>query len=264
VENADSRQSPDSPIAQPRQQWRARLIGYVKRYLHERKSKKETESPADRAARRTATATVWIAVFTVVLAIVGGVTLYEVVTGGNDTHTLAVAAIAANRAWLAPDIMNLMSALEAGLPVKYSIHIINTGKEPALGMVWNVKPIGVPYIDPTNPNTIEMERNVTCDGLEPRPYDGMVLYPVGGTNFWVPLYVPDTTDNQQLIREVLNKTKSLVIDGCFAYRTGGGKHTSAFRFFLRDVSGKSFVADKNGNMVPAWKFNVTLTGNEAN
>jgi hypothetical protein len=46
-----------------------RFIQYIKRKLHERRAKKQRETPADRAARRTANATVYIAILTV--AIVG-------------------------------------------------------------------------------------------------------------------------------------------------------------------------------------------------
>jgi hypothetical protein len=66
-------------------------ISYIKRKFHERKAKYEAEIPTDKAARRTATATVWIAVFTVLLAIVGAITVHEVIEGGTDTHLLAVA-----------------------------------------------------------------------------------------------------------------------------------------------------------------------------
>jgi hypothetical protein len=48
--------------------------------------------PEEKAAWRTASATVWIAIFTVALTIVGAITLYEVVTGSSDTHDLAEAA----------------------------------------------------------------------------------------------------------------------------------------------------------------------------
>ncbi len=172
------------------------------------------------------------------------------------------ARIAEERAWIAPVSMILESALENGLPVRYQIRIVNPGKEPALGVVWKATPIGVPYIQPTSEP--DARRNTTCDGLEPPPSNGVVLYPSTEVNFWVPLDVPDTTENRQLIREVLNKSESLVIDGCFAYRTGGGKHTSSFRFFLRDIPGKpSYIRDKDGNLTPAWNFNVNPTGNEA-
>ena len=63
------------------------------------KNKEENETPSDRAARRTATATVWIALFTLVLAALSLGTLWilkrqlkEMHDGGTDTHNLATAA----------------------------------------------------------------------------------------------------------------------------------------------------------------------------
>jgi hypothetical protein len=67
-------------------------ISYVKRKLHERRAEYEAQTFEEKAAWRTANATVWIALFTVVMAAVGSLTLYEVVEGGNDTHILAEAA----------------------------------------------------------------------------------------------------------------------------------------------------------------------------
>ena len=68
-------------------------ISEIKRKLHERTAKHENETAPDKAARRTADATVWIAIFTVVLAIVSGITLFEVWQGGADTAKLAQAAV---------------------------------------------------------------------------------------------------------------------------------------------------------------------------
>lgn len=67
-------------------------ISKIKRKLHERKAKHENETTEQRAARVTATATAWIAWFTVILAAASLLTLYEVVEGGKDTHVLAEAA----------------------------------------------------------------------------------------------------------------------------------------------------------------------------
>lgn len=67
-------------------------LAHLKRKFHERRAKYEDQTPEEKAAWRTANATVWIAVFTIVLAFVGGFTLYEVIAGGNDTKTLAEAA----------------------------------------------------------------------------------------------------------------------------------------------------------------------------
>lgn len=93
MEENKARQDADPKVEQPRNSWWARLVGYVKRKRHERKTKKKQETPVDRAARRTANATVWIAAFTVVMALVAVGTLYEIVDGGSDTHDLARAAM---------------------------------------------------------------------------------------------------------------------------------------------------------------------------
>lgn len=92
MDNTENGQNTNPQRAELREPWRYRLIAYIERKLHERTANKKEESAADRVARRTANATVWIAIFTVVLAVVGGLTLIEVISGGSDTHDLAIAA----------------------------------------------------------------------------------------------------------------------------------------------------------------------------
>jgi hypothetical protein len=65
---------------------------YIKRKVHKRAAKCKEETPIDKAARRTATATVWMAVFTCLLLLVTAGTYIEIKTGSADTHDLAVAA----------------------------------------------------------------------------------------------------------------------------------------------------------------------------
>ena len=96
MENTSDSAQPAEKIKRPRRTWRARLVGYIKRKLHKRRTQKKAESPTDRAARRTANATIWMAIFTVILAGVSGGTLfilkgqlYEMHGGGIDTHNLA-------------------------------------------------------------------------------------------------------------------------------------------------------------------------------
>jgi hypothetical protein len=173
------------------------------------------------------------------------------------------ARIAEERAWIDPESMVLGSALENGLPVKYQIRIVNPGKEPAIGVVWKATPVSVPYIERnSNFDINKIGRNAACDGLISTAPDGTVLYPQSGVNFWLPLDIPNTVENRQLIKDVLNKKKSLVIDGCFAYTTIGEKHLSWFRFFLRDLPNvSSYVLNGTGQSTPAWNFNEMSTGN---
>jgi hypothetical protein len=189
--------------------------------------------------------------------------LEEIHSGSADTHKLANAAVTANRAWVAPEQMVLESPIETGLPLKYRIRIVNPGKEPGLGSMWNVRAFGVPYIRETG-EMLNFGPNNTCVGIKLNPKSGVVLYPTGSTDFWIPLRISDSPRNRSLLQAVAQKQKSLVIEGCIAYLTDGERHTSRFRFFLRDVPGPSFIVDKNGNKAAAWNFNATLDGNDAN
>jgi hypothetical protein len=99
VENTGIPASTDTPEAQRRDTWRIRLIRFAKRKLDERAAKKVEEPPTDKAAKVTANATVWIAIFTFVSVGVSVGTflilkgqLKEMHDGGVDTHNLAQAA----------------------------------------------------------------------------------------------------------------------------------------------------------------------------
>jgi hypothetical protein len=187
----------------------------------------------------------------------------EIHQSGVDTRKIAKAAIATNRAWIAPNSINLFSSLESGTPLKFQIGALNLGREPALGVVYNIQSYGVPYI-PEDAVSINFGPNITCKGLEPTPRDGIVFYPIQA-KMLVPQIIPDTLEKRQLIEAVMNRKESLVIDGCFAYRTVGEVHTSMFRYFLRDRPGiSSFTPEMPRKPSTAWQFNVTLTGNEAN
>jgi hypothetical protein len=74
-------------------------IRYIKRKIQERAAKKKEETAADKAARITAAATKWMAIFTFILVLVTLGTLLvlrsqlrEMQSGGKDTHDLADAA----------------------------------------------------------------------------------------------------------------------------------------------------------------------------
>lgn len=69
-----------------------RFVHYAIREARKRKSEKKPESAADKAARRTANATIAIAFLTLVIAIVSYFQWQEIHSGGKDTHDLAVAA----------------------------------------------------------------------------------------------------------------------------------------------------------------------------
>ena len=96
--NENESGNPSPEVEAPRHNWWIRLIGYAKRKINERAAKKKNETPADKAARRTAVATIWMAIFTCILAVTSGLTIWilknqlkEMHEGGIDTHALAEA-----------------------------------------------------------------------------------------------------------------------------------------------------------------------------
>ena len=77
----------------------ALFTGYVTGKVRGYTEAKAGESPTDRAARFTATATIWMAIFTLCLVAANGLTIWvlrnqlsEMHSGGIDTHSLADAA----------------------------------------------------------------------------------------------------------------------------------------------------------------------------
>jgi hypothetical protein len=99
LEHKSESGNPDAVVeAHCENRW-VRFVGYIKRKANERRTKKQNEIPTDKAARRTAVATIWMAIFTFVLASTSGFTIWilknqlrEMHEGGLDTHTLAQAA----------------------------------------------------------------------------------------------------------------------------------------------------------------------------
>ena len=98
--DAQNGRKANTPIKAPsaRRGW-TRFVSNVKSEMHKRRAKEQEESSMDRAARRTATATIWMAVFTVILAATSIGTAWilknqlgEMHEGGIDTHNLATAA----------------------------------------------------------------------------------------------------------------------------------------------------------------------------
>jgi hypothetical protein len=184
--------------------------------------------------------------------------------GAADTHSLAEAAVVSSRAWIAPIQVILETPIESGPPVRYQLQIVNPGREPAIGAVWRTIPYGVPYVqERSEPNEPDLPPNNTCSGLIPNPTRGYVLYPEVPVKFWTGFTIENSAGNRSLLRRVQDRKATLIIDGCVAYIASGARHTSEFRFLLRDAPGPSMVLGKDG-MIPGWNFNPALTGNQAN
>jgi hypothetical protein len=178
------------------------------------------------------------------------------------------ATIEANRAWVG------IYRADHGIPIAtkpmyIQLTLVNTGRQPALRGSWGFKIYSVNHIPEDN-------RTFTADSALPRndACDGVHLFPVGeGTSIWHTLfhtpdpgnandprlgpveisYVSDSSA-QADIDAALTRSKSLIVDACFVYWSGGQRRQTSARFLLRD---------RNGAPPSDWGFNQIPSGNSA-
>lgn len=169
MKNAEKPASSSAPMTKPRDGWWTRFIRYAKRRMDERAAKKKNEPAVDRAARVTAKATAWIALFTFVSIAVSGGTLWilsgqlkEMHEGGVDIHTNAYRDL---RPYVQVTKFDFAGDVFKGEAIKGKASIINSGRTPAINVNGcadiALKPNGDPMTDdfpcpaPNNPKRID-------------------------------------------------------------------------------------------------------------
>jgi hypothetical protein len=113
--------------------WWARLIYDIKSQLHKGEAERKEENPQDRSSRRTANATVWIAVVTAAMTLFSGLTLLEIYWGGADTHKLAESTLAATRAWVVVHGTGFGFTKDKNFPTGRVV-LADSGESPAFGV----------------------------------------------------------------------------------------------------------------------------------
>jgi len=137
----------------------------------------------------------------------------------------------ARRAWLAPQSARSDKAPAVGRTFEVSVLTQNSGAEPAVDIFADAAPFAVALSDAGSPSVDRSIRDALNHCLATKPGDRTrVVYPnPAGANDRTTLSV-----KRELIDwDVLYGTKILVVPGCYAYRTGGQTHHSAFCFFYQ-------------------------------
>ena len=138
---------------------------------------------------------------------------------------------AARRAWLAPQSARSDKAPVVGRTFEVSVLTQNSGAEPAVDIFADAAPFTVALSDAGAPSVDRNIRDALNHCLATKPGERTrVVYPnPAGANDRTTLSV-----KRELIDwDVLYGTKILVVPGCYAYRTGGQTHHSAFCFFYQ-------------------------------
>jgi len=138
---------------------------------------------------------------------------------------------AARRAWLAPQSARSERSPVVGRPFDISVTSQNGGAEPAVDIFTDAAPFTVALAEAGSPAVDRTIRDALNRCLSSKPGERTrVVYPN-------PAAANDRTTlsiRRELIDwDVLYGVKILVVPGCYAYRTAGQTHHSAFCFFYQ-------------------------------
>ncbi len=139
--------------------------------------------------------------------------------------------IASGRAWVGPRLAKMTSPIEVGKPIELSIEYANSGREPALDFVYSV--------DGFSSSNAEEKRGTSfarlsialnnCRATDSVP-GGQVVFPSTGFSAYnLTLTIP----NQTIDQETIDGDKTLIVQGCFLYRSFKVIRHSYFCYFYR-------------------------------
>ena len=213
---------PNPQVEPPSNPWWTRLIRYVKRKMDERAAEKQKETPMDRAARVTANATAWIAVFTLVSVGVSVFTFLILRRQLTEMHDASVQTGIAARA--AKDSADLGRALAEGNDAAYvmpngldlstrnllHVNVANTGGISATNISVEIEITRQKY-----PGTQALAKTQTFafteKMLEPKKTTSVRVYPIAGFT---------ERDRQKLWQ----KEETVMLNMKIGYDNGFGTH----------------------------------------
>jgi uncharacterized protein YecT (DUF1311 family) len=139
------------------------------------------------------------------------------------------AALQAQRAWVGPRDARFETKPATGQKNKVIVEYQNTGREPALGFIFDANPFAMTLAEEANGDGSKkvLDYMQKCVNTPARILAG-VVYPTTGfatANLSVPIDEKLTDD------DVVAGKKMLIIQGCFAYQTGNLIRHSAFCYF---------------------------------
>jgi hypothetical protein len=229
--SGDIASSPSEPPIIPLGPW---CIAKIKRKLHERRAEKEKESAQDRSSRRLATATIWIASFTVVAALVG---ISQAIIANrqlNAMQTQADIMAADQRPWVY--ITNAMieepgpKFTDIGAIIFLAFAYKNVGHTPAKYAIIFSEAHVVSDAEYTKPSF------QSCEERRKKPrrtlIDGIAIFPnQEGTQRTYATIAP-----QNVARLKGDSPGTIVITGCVDYLFPSGPDHHETRFFYELVN----------------------------
>lgn len=140
--------------------------------------------------------------------------------------------ISAQRAWVGPRSAKLSAEPAIGKPLEITIDYQNSGRDPALDVIWTLQPLLSTAADDSN-GTLgkQIAQYMQACKSTSQWAGGNVVYPTtsgfGGSG-----YILFTKSNPNVVDESLVKgDKILIVQGCFLYRSFDVPRHSYFCYF---------------------------------
>jgi hypothetical protein len=154
----------------------------------------------------------------------------QAIAMNSEVEVSRESLIAAGRAWVGPRAAKITSAIEIGKPIELSIEYANTGREPALDFAYSTdyfissdaeEQRGTTFAK----TTLAMQNCRAKDDLK----QGQVVFPSTGFS----AYNLSLTIDKAMDQETIDGQKTLLVQGCFLYRTFNVVRHSYFCYFYR-------------------------------
>jgi hypothetical protein len=142
------------------------------------------------------------------------------------------ALVLAQRAWVGPTVARIVGTPEVGKPLKINIQYANSGREPALNFIYAVDVFAATAADEAN-GVITAKVNAAFRGCKEATTlrGGQVVFPtVANTanNLSV------TTKDKFVDQAIIDGETTMVIDGCFVYKSFDVTRHSYFCYFYNN------------------------------
>jgi hypothetical protein len=146
------------------------------------------------------------------------------------------ALVLAQRAWVGPTIAAIEGPPEIGKPLKVAIQYANSGREPALNFVYADDVFAATAADEAN-GVISAKVDAYFKGCKAATTlrAGQVVFPtVGNTTNNLGI----TTNEEFVDQAIIDGEKTIIVDGCFVYRSFDIVRHSYFCFFFNNKNTK--------------------------
>lgn len=236
----------------------SRLDALIRVYENENEKNREAARDKEYADRKIELFTLLFVILTTIGVFFQGYIAYKsdqaMHEAAEASRVSADAAVAANRAWVAPIGAKLTEPLDINNPVAaVNVTVENTGKEPA---------IDVAYLTTIEAEVLDKIQEFTHVCADLKPIRGQTtLYP--SNKFQVNINnAVKFVNKPNAIADILNGKQVLVVKGCVAYNTAGKPRSTSFCFFLYPELGPETGVLRN-KAPSEWTFRGCPIGNYA-